>query len=114
MSSPQHADRPAWDRALAVLFSALAGIAAFGSFAFSWFFVMATDSCGPNDCHESRLWMAYALTWGGIVVAVVGAIVGMVRAAQRGTALWIWPLLAVVVIGLTWAGGASLATSVAN
>ena len=114
MSSPQHDDRPAWDRALAVLFSALAGITAFGSFAFSWFFVMATDSCGPNDCHESRLWMAYVLTWGGIAVAVVGAIVGMVRAAQRGTALWIWPLLAVVVIGLTWAGGAALATSVAR
>lgn len=114
MTPPQHADRPAWDRAAAVLLSALAAFAALGSFAFSWFFVMATDSCGPDNCHESRLWMAYALTWGGIAVAIIAAIVGMVRAAQRGTMLWIWPALAVVLIGLTWAGGASLATSVAR
>lgn len=114
MTPPQHADRSAWDRAVAVLMSALTAVAALGSFAFSWFFVMATDSCGPDNCRESRLWMAYALTWGGIAVAVIGAIVGMVRAAQRGTALWIWPTLAVVLIGLTWAGGAALATSVAR
>ena len=114
MGSPQRSDRPAWDRAVAVLMTALAGVAGLGSFAFSWFFVMATDSCGPDNCHESRLWMAYALTWGGIAAAVILAIVGMVRAARDGTALWIWPTLAVVLIGLTWAAGAALATSVAR
>ena len=94
--------------------SALAAVAGLGSFAFSWFFVMATDSCGPDNCHESRLWMAYALTWGGIAAAGILAITGMVRAARRGTALWIWPACAVVLIGLSWAAGAALATSVAR
>ncbi len=94
--------------------SALAAVAGFGSFAFSWFFVMATDSCGPDNCHESRLWMAYVLTWGGIAIAVIVAVAGMIRAARRGTALWVWPALAVLLIGLTWAGGAALATAVAR
>lgn len=106
--------RPAWDRVAAVLLSALAVIAGAGSFLFSWFFVMATDSCGPSNCHESRLGMGYAVTWGGIAVAVIGAILGMVSAARRGTALWIWPALASLLIGLTWAGGAALAMSVAR
>ena len=106
--------RPAWDRALAVLLTALTAISALGSVASSLFFVMATDSCGPNNCHESRLWLAYALTWGGVAVAVIGVIVGLAAAARRGTALWIWPTLAVVLIGASWVGGAALATSVAR
>ena len=114
MTTNPHADRPTWDRLATILMSVLGAGVALGSFAFSWFFVMATDSCGPDNCHESRLWMAYALTWGGIAVAVVGAIVGMVSAARRGTAMWIWPTLAVLLIGATWAGGAALATSVAR
>lgn len=56
--------------------------------------------------------MAYGLTWGGIAVAIIGAIVGMVSANRRGTVLWIWPALAVVLIGATFAGGAAVAASV--
>lgn len=106
--------RSAWDRGIAVLLTALAAIAAMGSVASSLFFVMATDSCGPDNCHEYRLWLGYAVTWGGVALAVIGAIVGMAAAARRGTVLWIWPALAVVLIGATWAGGAALATTVAR
>ncbi|MGV0992947.1 MAG: hypothetical protein ACOYBX_11295 [Mycobacterium sp.] len=108
------APRPAWDRALAVLMTALTAVAALGSVGSSLFFVMGTDACGPNNCHESRLWLAYALTWGGVAVAVIGTIAGLTVAARRGTVLWIWPALAVVLIGASWAGGAALATSVAR
>lgn len=92
--------------------SALAVLAALASVGFSPFFVMATDACGPDNCDESKLTWAYVVTWGGVAVAVVVALAGLVRAARRGTTMWIWPALALVVVGATFACGFALATSV--
>ncbi len=98
---------------LTVLMSVLAGLAALASVGMSPFFVMATDPCAARACDESKLTWAYLLTWGGVGVAVVVAVVGMRMAKRRGTAMWIWPALALVLVVATFAGGFALAASVA-
>lgn len=90
----------------------LAAVAGLSSVAFSLFFVMATDSCGPDNCSGSRLVLSYVVTWGGVAAAGIVLIAGMVSAGRRGTALWVWPLLALFVIAATFAAGAALAMSV--
>ncbi|MBU3705767.1 MAG: hypothetical protein FGM50_03675 [Mycobacterium sp.] len=100
------------DRAAAVTLSVVATLAGLGSVAFSLFFVMATDSCGPDNCSGSRLVLSYVVTWGGVAMAGVVAIAGMVAAARRGMPLWVWPLLALVLVAATFAAGAALAMSV--
>ncbi len=102
------------DGVAAAVLSALAALAALSSVGFSLFFVMATDSCGPDTCKGSRLAAAYVITWGGVVAAAVTAVVGMVAAQRRGKVLWIWPALALAVVAATFAGGVALATSVAG
>jgi hypothetical protein len=97
---------------LTVLLSVLAGLAALASVGMSPFFVMAADSCGVNNCDESRMTWAFALTWGGVALAVLVAVVGMVRAARRGSPTWVWPALALVLVIATFFGGFALAASV--
>ncbi len=106
--------RSGLDTAATAIFSALAGLAALASLWFSLFFVMATDSCGPNNCNQSRLVLAYIVAWGGIGVAGVIALVGMVAASRRGAVMWVWPALALLLVVATLAGGAGLATSVVD
>ena len=110
-TAPGHG-RPAADRIATVLGSILALFAAAGSVMLSPFFVMTTDACGADNCDLSRLSWAYAVTWGGVALAAGMAVVGMVRAARRGTAMWIWPVVAISLIALTFGVGFLLATSV--
>ena len=100
------------DQVLTILMSALAVLAAVGSVGFSLFFVMATDACGPDNCDQSKLTGAYVVTWGGVALAALVAVVGAIRAARRGTTMWIWPALALVLVGATLAWGFALAASV--
>lgn len=51
---------------------------------------------------------------GGVAVAVIGSVIGIVRAAHRGTAMWIWPALGVVVIAVSFGVGVLLAGRVAR
>ena len=82
------------------------------SVVFSGFFVMATDSCGWHECDESRLGWAYGWTWGGVVVAALVALVGIVVANRRGRPMWVWPAVALVVVIGTFAIGVHVAGSV--
>ena len=91
---------------------ALAALAAAGAVLFSPFFVMATDSCGSDNCDMSRITMAYVVTWGGVVFAAVIAVLGIVRASRRHRPMWPWPIAALVVVVGSFALGAFLATSV--
>ena len=110
--NPSSRRRSPLDRAAAVTLGVAAALAGLASVAFSLFFVMATDSCGPDNCSGSRLALSYAVTWGGVAMAGVVAIAGMVVAARRGTALWVWPLLALLLVAATFAAGVALAMSV--
>jgi len=87
------------------------GIAALGTLGFSFFFAMATDSCG-EQCNYSALNAAYLVTWGGVAVAVIVAASGVIVAAVRGWMMWIWPTLALVVIVVALVIGVLLANSV--
>lgn len=98
--------------AVTVFAAALALLAAAASVLLSPFFVMATDPCGADNCDFSRLTWAYVVTWGGVAVAVVLAVVGMALAARRRTRMWIWPVSAFLLVVVTFAGGVLLAGSV--
>jgi uncharacterized BrkB/YihY/UPF0761 family membrane protein len=101
------------DRVASVVLTALAMLATAGSLFFSPFFVMATDSCGHDDCRDSLVTWAYAVTWGGVGVAAVVAVAGMIVAARRRTAMWVWPALALMLVLVTFVVGAQLASSAA-
>ena len=102
------------DRVVTVLMCVLAALAAVCSVVFSFFFVMATDSCGSDNCNLSKITWAYALTWGGVGVALALLVTGLIMAARRGTAMWVWPMMALVLVLATFAGGAAMAMSVVN
>ena len=99
------------DITITSILSAVVGIAALGTLGFSFFFAMATDSCG-EQCNYSALNAAYLVTWGGVAVAVIVAASGVIVAAVRGWMMWIWPTLALVVIVVALVIGVLLANSV--
>jgi len=110
--APQSHGRSPVDRAATVVMCIVAALAASGSVMSSLFFVMATDSCGTDNCDVSKIGWAYAVSWGGVGMAVVIVVVGLIAAARRGTAMWVWPTLALIVVVSTLAGGAALAAGV--
>lgn len=110
--APQH-HRSAADRLATIVTGVLAVLAGMGSLFFSPFFVMATDSCGHDDCRDSLVAWAYVVTWGGLALAAVTAVAGMVVAARRRSVMWVWPALALVLVVVTFAIGAQLASSAA-
>ena len=111
MTVPEHR-RSTGDTIATAVLGALAVLAGAGSVLFSPFFVMATDSCGADNCDMSRITMAYVVTWGGVVLAAVIGVLGIVRAARRHSAMWPWPAIALAMVAGSFAIGAYLATSV--
>lgn len=95
---------------VALLLSALAVLAAIASVKYSGLFVLAIDACGPDNCGSTLVW-AYVVTWGGVALAAIVLIAGLWRSTRRGTGMWIWPVLALVLVGVTFAGGYVLANS---
>ncbi len=68
---------------------------------FSVFWVMATDSCGANDCDYGKLGTAYVLNDGvGIVVYVVTLVVAVVLVVRRRPAFWLPLVGGLVQLGL--------------
>ncbi len=101
------------DRVATVVLVTMTVMATLVSLFFSPFFVMATDSCGHDNCRDSMVTWAYAVTWGGVAVAAVVAVVGMIAAARRRTTMWVWPALALLLVVATFVIGAQLASSAA-
>jgi hypothetical protein len=112
MATPSNPPHSTADRAATVVTAILAVLTAGASVMLSPFFVMATDACGSDNCDLSRLNWAYVVTWGGVALAVVVAVAGVVRAARRGTVMWIWPVVAIALVVVTFGLGFLLATSV--
>ncbi len=100
-----------------VVLSLLAVVAAGGALIMSPLLVMATDSAGSDgpDGDKPRfaaLWWAFAIIWGGVATAVIGAAFGIVKAAHRHATMWVWPAGAIALIGGCFALGVFLATKV--
>lgn len=112
MDPAPHPHHSPADRTATVVAAVLAVLAAGASVMISPFFVMTTDGCGPDNCHMAALSWAYVVTWGGVALAVLVAVVGIVRAARRGTTMWIWPVVALVLVVVTFGLGFLLAASV--
>jgi len=99
------------DITLTSILSVVAALAAMGTVGFSFFFVMAADSCDQR-CSYDALNAAYAVTWGGVGVAVLIGASGVIVAAVRGWLMWIWPTLALVLILVALGIGVHLADTV--
>jgi hypothetical protein len=100
------------DITLTVILGALAGVGALAAVSFSFFFVMATDSCGSHPCKYDALGAAYVVTWGGIGVAILVGAIGIIVAAVRHRLMWVWPAVSLVLIVVSTGIGVSLANSV--
>ena len=97
---------------IATVLLALLGLGAAAGVLFtSPFMVMATDAADRKP-RTSLLGLAFAVTWGGVGVGVIGAAVGIFRAARDDTPMWIWPALGIALIGGCFGLGAWLATKV--
>jgi hypothetical protein len=99
------------DITLTSILSVVAGLAAFGTVGFSFFFVMAADSCDEH-CAYDALNAAYIVTWGGVGLAVLLAVAGVIVAAVRGWLMWIWPAVALLLILVALGTGVHLANGV--
>lgn len=97
---------------IATVLLSLLGTAAAAAVVFtSPFLVMATDSAGDKP-RTGFLGLAFAVTFGGVAVGVLGAGIGVFRAARHDTTMWIWPAMGLAVIGLCFVLGGWLATKV--
>jgi hypothetical protein len=99
------------DITLTSILSVLAVLAAVATVGFSFFFVMAADSCNEH-CDAGALNAAYAVTWGGVAVAALIGLSGVVVAALRCWLMWIWPALALLLILVALGLGVHLADAV--
>ncbi|WIM86532.1 hypothetical protein PT015_16750 [Candidatus Mycobacterium wuenschmannii] len=100
------------DITLTVILSVLAGAGALGAVAFSFFFIMATDSCGSRKCDYDALGAAYLTTWGGVGVAVLIGVIGVIVTAIGKWTMWFWPAASLVIIAVSTGVGLHLAYSV--
>jgi len=100
------------DITLTAILSALTVMSALGAVAFSFFFVMATDSCGSRPCDYDALGAAYLVTWGGIGLAVLLGATGVIVAAVRTRTMWFWPATSLLLVAVSTGIGVSLANSV--
>ena len=111
MTASESNQRSKADTVATVILLVLAGIAGALSISFSFLFVMATDSCSDN-CDTSALDWAHLVTWGGVGLAAIIAVAGIVIAAARKRVMWVWPGVALGLIIVAVVIGALLANSV--
>lgn len=95
---------PAWriaDVVMTIALFVVYAVGVLGLLYFSIFWVMATDSCGANDCDYDKLGTAYVLNdLGGIVVYVVSLVVAVVLMVRRTPAFWLPLVGGAVQVGL--------------
>jgi len=90
-----------------VIFFVLLAGAAFFAVLLSFFFVMASDSCGATGvtCNTDWIVYAYIVVWGGVALALVGATVGTIVGGLRHRATWMWPLIGIGVVVVSFVAG---------
>ncbi|WP_280479543.1 hypothetical protein [Nocardia asiatica] len=101
-----------WDVVLAVVLYCVAAVLGLAAAYFTVFFAFATDPCGPDDCRTGYLGWAFAVSWGGTALAIVGATGMLILAAVKRWYMWYWPVLAIVLIVASFSSGLALAGQV--
>lgn len=95
---------PAWriiDLVATIALFVVYAVGVLGLLYFSIFWVMATDSCGANDCDYDKLGTAYVLNdIGGVVVFVVALVVAVILLVRRRPAFWLPLVGGAVQVGL--------------
>lgn len=112
MTALQTNQRPKSDTIVTVIMSVLAAIAGVVAVSYSFIFAMATDSCSANNCDTSALDWAYAVAWGGVGIAAIVGVGGIIIAAARKRVMWVWPTIALGLIIVAVVIGSMLANSV--
>ena len=112
MTASQSTQRSTTDTVATIILFVIAAIAGALSITYSFVFAMATDACAGRTCDTSALDWAYVVTWGGVGLAAIIAVAGVILAAARKRVMWVWPTVALVVIIVAVAVGALLADSV--
>ncbi|CAM3134486.1 Vitamin K epoxide reductase family protein [Tsukamurella hominis] len=103
---------PAWrivDLVATIALFVVYAVGVLGLLYFSIFWVMATDSCGANDCDYDKLGTAYVLNdIGGVVVYVVALVVAVILVVRRRPAFWLPLVGGAVQVGLLLAAMSQL------
>ncbi|MET9024799.1 hypothetical protein ABZW96_04170 [Nocardia sp. NPDC004168] len=112
--TPPVGQRPVrtWDVVLAVVLYSVAVVLGAAAAYFTVFFAFASDPCGQDNCRTEYLGWAFAVSWGGTATAIVGVTAILVLAAIKRWYMWYWPVLAMALIVLSFAGGVALASQV--
>lgn len=111
-AAPGYSPRSPADIIVTIVLSLVAVTEGVVAFFATGFFAMAADGC-PN-CNETMIGLGFAVSWGGLALTAVGALLGIVIAAKRGRALWVWPALAMALIVVFFLTGGVLANSGIN
>ncbi|MBF6469909.1 hypothetical protein IU427_32825 [Nocardia beijingensis] len=101
-----------WDVVLAIVLYCVAAVLGSAAAYFTLFFAFATDPCGTDNCRTDYLGWAFAVSWGGTALAIVGVTGMLILAAVKRWYMWYWPVLAIVLIVLSFAGGLALTSQV--
>ncbi|WP_069161346.1 hypothetical protein [Nocardia altamirensis] len=115
MAQPQFPARPqqrTWDLVLALVLYSIAAALGLVAAYFTVFFAFAADPCSANNCRDGYLGAAFAVSWGGTAVALVGSLVMVIVAAVQRWYQWYWPVLAMIMIVASFLGGVALASQV--
>ena len=83
--------------ATALLSTALAMGSLFAGYVSLFAFGMSTDGCFER-CREEYVGDAYAAAWGGIGLALLVTLIGVVWAGTKRKPMFIWPLLGIGIV----------------
>ena len=99
---PQRPARRGWDLALTIVFLVLLPLAALACSYAGFLLAFASDACGTMRCEYGvmnfGLWFAVISPWVVLLIAVVIAIVRLVR---HRIAFWV-PLVGIVLMAAMW------------
>ncbi|WP_405159947.1 hypothetical protein OG203_26290 [Nocardia sp. NBC_01499] len=109
---PQQPQQRTWDLLLAIaLYCAAALLGLLAAYA-TCFFAFAADPCSATNCRDGYLTAAFIVSWCGTALALLGSLTMIILAAIKRWYMWYWPVLAGVLIVISFATGVSLASQV--
>lgn len=107
-SSPRH---PVWDTiASGLLTVAVLALSPYAFLLAAFIPAMTANTCN-DECNYGAVNAAVLIAWGGIVVALLCTVAGIVWSYRRGRLAFYWPLLGLVTIVATWILGLTIATA---